>query len=160
MKLVLARICKEEQNKNLARTPAVEERGGAGVAVAVVKNVTPKSQQCHQCSHCHIVCHNMANCFQIVGFTEWWPKSSDTLSNDCRGRGCSDQNLHGHCGHSRGRGLAIWQWRHLGIHCYQQKMREGKPASVKTMKDTPGVVLEVRPHYKRMATYQLKVPTE
>ncbi|KAI5671573.1 hypothetical protein M9H77_11937 [Catharanthus roseus] len=75
LRTILAQICKEEHHKNLTR--AGDYTGdGAAFAVASVGAERRGPPSKLYCTYCKKAGHDVAGCFQLVGYPEWWPRSS------------------------------------------------------------------------------------
>lgn len=134
IKTVFARICKEEWIvTKLVWAVVIEEQTGATINVvfavvakpsSTVAMVTTPTSQKSLYSHCRKPGHEMANCYQLIGFSDRWERNKTNADGESSlecGRGRSGQGRswsnypHAVRGPSRGQGGAHSGWANAAI---------------------------------------------
>lgn len=96
---ILARILKEEQYRHVATPGADHSSNGTVFAAPKASDYSSKL-----CSQCNKVGHDVASCFQLIGYPDWWKKSTIASGGSGSNGGIERGGGTGRSNHDRGRG--------------------------------------------------------
>ena len=86
---IYAMVTQEERHRSMARGA-----GCAEITVFAAKTEKPRGQtnKSGSCTHCGKTRHDVADCFQLKGYPDWWPTRQMGRG---RGRGCGRNSYAG-----------------------------------------------------------------